>query len=163
TGTTASTPCGARASTACPGADTCCSASCTWSWARCSSPAPWAIRSCRPSADPARARGALRRAGRCPWLRDPSPRAHRDPTGRALDGPLGSGATPRLGFAGGSVTHAGGLTVLRLAGEPAALGAAHGRLLGHALASQHAALGPLPGHAVASHGFLDRLTLDARV
>lgn len=83
--------------------------------------------------------------------------------GLALDGPLGSGATPRLGFAGGSVTHAGGLTVLRLAGEPAALGAAHGRLLGHALASQHAALGPLPGHAVTSHGFLDRLTLDAQV
>jgi isopenicillin-N N-acyltransferase-like protein len=80
----------------------------------------------------------------------------------ALEGTLGSGSVPRLGFAGSSVTYAGNLAVLRLSGAPAALGAAHGRLLATELAAQHAALSPLLDHAVPEGGFLGRLTRDWR-
>jgi tetratricopeptide (TPR) repeat protein len=80
----------------------------------------------------------------------------------ALEGGPG-GAGSRLGFEGSSVSQVGGLTVLRLTGPPAALGAAHGRLLATELAAQHAALAPLLRHAVASQVFLDGLTHDWRV
>jgi isopenicillin-N N-acyltransferase-like protein len=73
------------------------------------------------------------------------------------------GRASRLGFEGSSVSQVGGLTVLRLSGPPAALGAAHGRLLATELSAQHAALAPLLRHAVASQALFDGLTHDWRV
>lgn len=68
----------------------------------------------------------------------------------------------RLGYQGSSLGHVGGLAVLRLAGPPAALGAAHGRLLANELTAQHAALAPLLHHAVPGQSFLGGLTHDWR-
>jgi isopenicillin-N N-acyltransferase-like protein len=79
----------------------------------------------------------------------------------ALEGAPGRAA--RLGFEGSSVSQVGGLTVLRLTGPPAALGAAHGRLLATELSAQHAALAPLLRQAVSGQALLDGLTHDWRV
>jgi isopenicillin-N N-acyltransferase-like protein len=79
----------------------------------------------------------------------------------ALEG--APGRASRLGFEGSSVSQVGGLTVLRLTGPPAALGAAHGRLLATDLPAQHAALAPLLRHAVANQALFDGLTHDWRV
>ncbi|HWN66142.1 MAG TPA: hypothetical protein VNM90_00815, partial [Haliangium sp.] len=80
----------------------------------------------------------------------------------AIAGAPGS-AGARLGFEGSSVSQVGGLTVLRLSGPPAALGAAHGRLLATELSAQHAALAPLLDHAVPRQALLDGLMHDWRV
>jgi isopenicillin-N N-acyltransferase-like protein len=69
----------------------------------------------------------------------------------------------RLGFQDSSLAQVGGLTVLRASGPPAALGAAHGRLLATELSAQHAGMAPLLRHAVPRQMILDGLTRDWRV
>ena len=89
-----------------------------------------------------------------------APRASVSGAALALEG--APGAAARLGFQDSSVSQVGGLTVLRLTGPPAALGAAHGRLLATELSAQHAGLAPLLHHAVPHQAFVGGLTHDAR-
>jgi hypothetical protein len=62
-----------------------------------------------------------------------------------------------------SLSHAGSITVLRLAGGPAQLGVAHGRLLGDQVAEASAPLVPTITEAVSRDGFLGGLAFDMRL
>ncbi|ACY15975.1 carcinine hydrolase/isopenicillin-N N-acyltransferase family protein [Haliangium ochraceum] len=75
-----------------------------------------------------------------------------------VEGDLRAGEAPRLVYGDSSLSRVGSLAVLRLRGEPAALGTAHGRLLGRQLGQQQAALAPLLDAAVRSAGFFGRMT-----
>ncbi|WP_428268859.1 C45 family autoproteolytic acyltransferase/hydolase [Haliangium sp.] len=73
------------------------------------------------------------------------------------------GAGTALAVGANTVAHAGGLTVLRLEGTPAALGAAHGRLLEAEVGAPSAALVPAVAAAVGGDGVLDRLIRGPRL
>ena len=68
-----------------------------------------------------------------------------------------------LAYGQSSLGHAGSSAVLRLRGTPQELGAAHGRLLGSAVAAPSDALGSTIAHTVSGKGIFGRLTHDVRL
>jgi hypothetical protein len=62
------------------------------------------------------------------------------------------GAPPALSYGSASLSWLGGIAVLRVAGDPHAIGAAHGRLLAPWLAAATAALGPSVAGTVSADG-----------
>ena len=75
----------------------------------------------------------------------------------------GPGAPPALVYGDASLTWLGGLAVLRVTGDPHAIGAAHGRLLAPWLPAMTAATAPSIAATVARDGLLGGLTHGIRL
>jgi isopenicillin-N N-acyltransferase like protein len=73
------------------------------------------------------------------------------------------GAPPHLDYGSSNLGFAGGIAVVRASGDAVAIGAAHGRLLGGAVAAVAAQFAPSIEQSVGEGGMLGGLTRDMRI